>query len=48
MPLTGRGAKRSENGSVSFRKFGSRDLMRGFGKNLPTVFSLPEHPLAWD
>jgi hypothetical protein len=48
LPLTGRDAKRFENGSVSFRKFGVKDLTPGFGKNSPTAFSRQALRLGWD
>ena len=46
-PLTEHDARRFASGSVSLKKFGAKDLMRGFGKSWPTVFSLPELRLAW-
>jgi len=46
-PLTEHDVRKFGSGSVSLKKFGAKDLMRDFGKSLPTVFSPPEHPLAW-
>ena len=48
MPLTGRDAKRFENGSVSFSKFGVKDLTPDFGKNSPIAFSPRVLRLVWD